>query len=97
MISPIQRLEPLNPMMKPQTQNEQEGVSFGSVLRSVAENVKETDAERSEAIYQLATGQMDNPAALMIASTKNEIALSLMIQLRNKSVDAYNELMRMNI
>lgn len=97
MITSIQRIEPLGQLQKAQGQTEHTGADFGSVLRSVAENVRETDAERSIAAYQLATGQLDNPASLMIASAKNEIAVSMMIQLRNKSMDAYNELMRMNI
>ncbi len=97
MITPIQGLEPLGQLQRAQNRTENEGADFGSILRSVADSVRETDAERSMAEHQLATGQMDNPAALMISMAKNEIAVNLMVQLRNKSVEAYNELMRMNI
>ena len=36
-------------------------------------------------------------AALTIASTKNEIAVSLLVQLRNKALDAYSELTRISL
>ena len=53
---------------------------------------KETDAEKNEAQYLLATGQLDNPAELTIAASKAQIAVDLLVQLRNKALDAYNEL-----
>jgi flagellar hook-basal body complex protein FliE len=47
--------------------------------------------------YLMATGQLDNPALLTIASTKAQLSVDLMVQLRNKSMEAYNELMRVNL
>jgi len=45
----------------------------------------------------MATGQLDNPALLTIASTKAQLSVDLLVQLRNKSMDAYNELMRTSL
>ena len=70
---------------------------FGSIFRSAIDNVKETDADRVETQYLLATGQLDNPAALMIAASKNQIAVDLLIQLRNKALDVYSELTRISL
>ena len=47
--------------------------------------------------YLLSTGQLDNPAQLSIAAYKAQASLQLLIQLRNKAVDSYNELMRINL
>ena len=83
---------------------QQEGVSasseqgvFGEIFASAIENVKRTDAEKTEAEYLLSTGQLDNPAALTIASTKNQIAVELLVQLRNKALDAYSEISRISL
>lgn len=65
---------------------------FGSIFQSAIDYVKETDAAKNEAEYLLATGQLDNPAELTIAATKNQIAVELLVQLRNRALDAYNEL-----
>ena len=45
----------------------------------------------------LATGQMDNPAEMSIASSQWSMSVNLLIQLRNKALDAYNELMRISL
>ena len=59
--------------------------------------MKETDAEKTQMEYLMATGQLDNPALLTIASTKAQLSVDLLVQLRNKSMEAYNELMRINL
>lgn len=71
--------------------------AFGSLFGSLIQNVKDTDAEFTQAQYLLATGQLDNPAQLNIAAYKNEIAVDLLIQMRNRALDAYNELKNMNV
>ena len=71
--------------------------AFGQIFNSLIQNVKDTDAEFTQAQYLLATGQLDNPAQLSIAAYKNQIAVDLLVQLRNKALDAYNELKNMNV
>ena len=70
---------------------------FADIFHQAVENVKITDAEKNKAEYLLATGQLDNPAALTIASTKSQIAVELLVQLRNKALDAYSEITRINL
>lgn len=70
---------------------------FGSIFRSLIQNVKDTDAEFTQTQYLLATGQLDNPVQLGISAYKAEIALDLLIQMRNRALDAYNELKNMNV
>ena len=71
--------------------------SFGSIFRDMIQDVKDTDAEFTQAQYLLATGQMDNPAQLNIAGYKAELSLSLLIEMRNRALEAYNELKNMNV
>lgn len=70
---------------------------FGSIFSSLIQNVKDTDAEFTQTQYLLATGQLDNPVQLGISAYKAEIALDLLIQMRNRALDAYNELKNMNV
>ncbi len=70
---------------------------FGSLFSSLIQNVKDTDAEFTQAQYLLATGQLDNPAQLGISAYKADIALDLLIQMRNRALDAYNELKNMSV
>nr|WP_325212511.1 flagellar hook-basal body complex protein FliE [uncultured Oscillibacter sp.] len=106
MLTPMEKLTPLTPLtplsVDAKEDKARESVSqggesvFGAIFRSAIDNVKETDAEFKESQYLLATGQLDNPAAAMIAAYKSQTAVNLLVQLRNKAQDAYSELTRMN-
>ena len=71
--------------------------SFGSLFGSLIQNVRDTDAEFTQAQYLLATGQLDNPVQVGIAGYKAEIAADLLIQMRNRALEAYNELKNMSV
>ena len=96
-LAPLNPLKPLSGEKKTQDAHPLEESVFGAVFRSAIDNVKETDAEKVEAQYLLATGQLDNPSALMIAASKNQIAVDLLIQLRNKALVVYSELTRISL
>ncbi len=74
-----------------------DGGLFASIFRNAIDNVKETNAENVQAQYLLATGQLDNPASAMLAASKYELSANLLIQLRNKALDAYSEITRMSV
>jgi len=71
--------------------------SFGALFGDLIQNVKDTDAEFTQAQYLLSTGQLDNPVQVGISGYKAEIALDLLIQLRNRALDAYNEIKNMSV
>ena len=50
-----------------------------------------------ETQYLLATGQLDDAHTLPIAESKAALSLDLLISLRNKAMESYSELMRMNV
>lgn len=102
MIASIEKLQPLktaNPISADELKNIDAGGEnlFADIFRTAIDGVKETDAEKTQAEYLLATGQLDNPAALTIASTKYEMSVELLVQIRNKALDAYSELTRINL
>ena len=70
---------------------------FGSLFTGLIQNVKDTDAEFVNAQYLLATGQLDNPAQVGIAAYTAEISVSLLLQMRDRALTAYNELRNMNV
>jgi flagellar hook-basal body complex protein FliE len=70
---------------------------FGSIFQDAIQNVKDTDADLVQAEYLLTTGQLDNPATVTIAATKNQLAVELLVQLRNKALDAYSQLTQISL
>ena len=98
MITPIQKINPLQETSNSsKVSGVQEGLPFKSVFESTIEAVKETDKEVAKGRYLLATGQLDNPSSLMIAASKNDTAVKMLVQLRNKAMDAYSEVMRISL
>ncbi len=73
------------------------GAPFTDIFQTAIDAVKETDAESTQMEYLMATGQLDNPSLALIAQYKATTAVDLLVQLRNKSMEAYNELMRISL
>lgn len=97
-LTPISPLWESMPLTKGEVKASHEpGEMFSDFFNAAVEAVRQTDEEKGHAQYLLATGQLDNPAELQIASAKYEMSVSLMVQLRNKGLEAFNELMRISL
>lgn len=71
--------------------------SFADTLKEAIGSVNDLQTQANKAAQDLATGRTDNVQEVMIASEKADIALKLMIQVRNKIIDAYQEVMKMQV
>ncbi len=87
----------LNPIQQQDVSEDPQSTMFADIFDSVIDSVKETDAEKNEKMYELATGQLDNPAEVTIAATQAELSVNLLVELRNRALEAYSEIMRMSI
>lgn len=70
---------------------------FTNVFKEAVKNVKDTENALSNEQYLLATGQTDDPHKLPVLAAKSQLSVDLLVQLRNKALESYNELMRTNI
>jgi flagellar hook-basal body complex protein FliE len=61
------------------------------------ENVNHAEATLKQDEMLVATGQSDDLHTVMIDAAKAELALSMLVQVRNKALDAYNEVMKMTL
>ena len=73
------------------------GADFGELLNDAISKVNELQKNSDELSEELAVGEADNLHDVVIAAEKADIALSLTIQVRDKIVEAYDEMMRMQI
>lgn len=84
-----------------QTQNavaaNAEASLFKDVFKNAIDQVKETQADVEYKQYLLSTGQLDDAHTLPIAEAKAGLTLDVLITLRNKTLEAYNELIKMNV
>lgn len=73
------------------------GETFAETLKSAVNEVNTLQKASDKSMQDLATGRTDNVADVMIAAEKADIALRVMVQVRNKIIDAYNEIMKMQV
>lgn len=73
------------------------GLGFKEVFQDVIQNVEETEAATEMDAYKLSIGEMDDMHTMIINAAKADVALQTMVQLRNKFLDAYSEIMRTNL
>jgi flagellar hook-basal body complex protein FliE len=71
--------------------------SFAATLKDAVGQVNTLQKESDHKMQELATGKSQNIHETMIAAEKADIALRLMVQVRNKMIEAYQEMMRMQV
>ncbi len=102
-LGPLTTIVPLSPLDNTGTSqtskaNDANGATgFSSFLSDALNKLERTQAEAEQAAADLATGQVDDFHTPVIAMEKASLALGLAVTVRNKVVDAYNQIMQMQI
>ena len=73
------------------------GESFTNVLGNALAQVNQLQNQATSSISALATGEKTSLHDTMIAMEQADVSFRLMMQVRNKIVEAYQEIMRMQI
>ena len=69
--------------------------SFGKLINDFVANTNEAQVASDEAVKNLASGNTDNIQQVVLAVANAEMSFQLFMEIRNKLIDSYNELMRM--
>ena len=73
------------------------GPTFGQYLQDALSEVNKAQLHAGDMSARFAAGEPLDIHQVMIASQEASVALNLAIQVRNKLVDGYQELMRVNV
>jgi len=68
------------------------GASFKDLLMENLEQVNKLQTDASKAVEDLQTGQRDDVETVLAATAKADLAFRMLLQVRNKVMDSYNEL-----
>ena len=71
--------------------------SFADILSGSLKTAEEADTMDKISSLELLAGQSDDMSGLLLDAQKAELSLNLALQIRNKVIDAYNEIMRMQV
>ncbi|MDM7994840.1 MAG: flagellar hook-basal body complex protein FliE [Acidobacteriota bacterium] len=94
---------PINPNLKvpevrtPQSSGDKNGTGFGDILKDAISTVNELQKSSDQEIQKLMTGESQDLHTTVIAMQKADLSFQMMMQVRNKIVQAYQEIMRMQI
>jgi flagellar hook-basal body complex protein FliE len=70
---------------------------FGDMVARALQNVQQTHASADSLAQAAATGNATDVHDYMIAATQANLATELTVAVRNKAVEAFNDIMRMQI
>lgn len=70
---------------------------FGNIYNQLVGGVNQTDSAFQADIVKASAGEMDNPAQLLIDSSKAQVALQLTASMRNNALQAYTSIMSMQV
>ena len=90
-IPEIPGLENNSPVKPDQTHNTP---AFGQVLSNYINDVSNLQHNASESLQKLATGEIKDVHQVMIAMNEAGVAFKLMMQIRNKLVQAYKQIIK---
>lgn len=79
------------------TAAENKGVSFSDFLNNALIEVNKLQIDSEKLNEAFAMGKIDNLHQVSIAAEKADIALQLTVQIRDKVLNAYQEIMRMPV
>jgi flagellar hook-basal body complex protein FliE len=73
------------------------GESFVSILRGQMDDLVALQDNAAQLQQKLAAGQIDDLSQVVLAVQKADLALNFALQLRNKVIEAYQEVTRMQV
>lgn len=97
-------ISPLNPRLQvpeirsPQTHaGEKSNTGFGEILKDAITTTNELQKQSDQQIQKFMAGESQDLHTTVIAMQKADLSFQMMMQVRNKIVQAYQEIMRMQM
>lgn len=85
------------PATKPELTGESKKLSFFDQLQARVAEVNENAKVADKMATDVATGKSENLHESMLAASTAELTFNLMVQVRNRALEAYQEVMRMPV
>ena len=99
-IVPLTELQPLASTLESigaAEKKEEKSESFGDILKAKIQNVKDLESASLQSAYAIATGESSAIERAMMDATKASTAIEMTTQLPTRAVNAYKEILSMQI
>jgi flagellar hook-basal body complex protein FliE len=77
--------------------SKKDNTSFADLLAKSLNDVNKLQITADNAINEIATGKMDNIQDAVMAIEKADISMRLLLEVKNKAIQAYNQIMNMQV
>jgi len=73
------------------------GAGFSHSLAGAVDNLQQVQAKSDTLALEAATGQLKNPQDYLLAASESSLTTQLTVAIRNKAIEAFNDIMRMPV
>jgi flagellar hook-basal body complex protein FliE len=70
------------------------GSAFSSILQQSMQNVSQLQDDADASVNKFISGETDDPHTMMLSVQRSGLAFDMFVQVRNKVVQAYQEVMK---
>lgn len=92
----IQALQ-MNPQAINNVNKQASSQQFSNNLKTAIEQLNQTQLESEQKTIALVNGEVDDLHDVMVTAQKANLSMSMAVEVQSKVIDAYNEMMRMQI
>ena len=99
-VSPIGPLTPLTQMLAPASTGSPDasgGLDFGKAISGALDGLQAANDKADGLAVKAATGDLQDVHNYTIAASEASLATELTVAIRDKAVEAFNEIMRMQV
>ena len=96
-INSLPNIQPISSGINNVSKTSESKTSFADVINDALNKVNDLQVQSSNMTDDFLTGKSDNIHSVMIAGSKADLALQMTLQVRNKVMDAYKEIMNMQV
>jgi flagellar hook-basal body complex protein FliE len=95
--SPISLPNPVTATQGADPASQERGVDFGKAVTSALENLQSSHSATDALAEKAATGDLKAIEDYMVMATETQLATQLTVAVRNRAVESFNDIMRMQI
>ena len=100
MVVPLSAVTPVAPTSSLDTTMQTAGVStsgsdFGATLAGAVDNLQQLQSSSNDLAVKAVTGDLNDIHQATIAATRAQVTMEVVAAVRNKGIEAFNDIMRM--
>lgn len=97
LIKQLDEFNRLNQIPGQEAQDQDVKIKFDDILKNFVNDVNDMQMIAKESIEKLSAGEITDVHQVMVAVEKAGVSFDLMMEIRNKMMEAYQEIMRMQV